>query len=254
MPHYTVQKVAEMSGITVRTLHYYDKIGLLKPSVRTRSRYRKYGELELLRLQQILFYKELDFSLKEISAILDDPGFDVVRALKSHKEALKKRKQRLDRLLDTIDKTIEKLNKGTMLKHEKLYEGLPKEKAEAWRNEAIEKWGRERIEASETSLRKMSEEELNTLKNDFSATWEELAKLAESGKDPMGKSVQAVVACHYECIRAFWGREPEAEAYKGLGELYVHDERYTATDGKPNPRFAEFLKRAMTHFADTQLK
>ena len=153
---YSIGDLAKLAGVSIRTLRYYDKIGLLKPAERARSRYRYYGENELLRLQQILFYKELDFSLKEIMVMLDDSDFDIVNALKSHKTELKKRKSRIDKLLVTIEKTISNLEEGTMLNHEELYEGLPKEKAEAWRNEAIEKWGKETVENSETSLQKMS--------------------------------------------------------------------------------------------------
>ncbi len=141
MDGYTVKKLAEMAGVSVRTLHHYDETGLLKPAERTNAGYRLYGEDELLRLQQILFYKELDFPLKKIAEILESPRFDKVAALKQHKIALKNRRTRLDTLLSTVDKTISKIEEDTIMSYEELYEGFPKEKAEAWRNEAIEKWG-----------------------------------------------------------------------------------------------------------------
>ncbi len=247
---HSIGDLARMAGVSIRTLRYYDKIGLLKPSERARSRYRYYGEGELLRLQQILFYKELDFSLKEIKAILDDPHFDVVKALESHKTALKKRKNRIDKLLVTINNTISNLEEGTMLNHDELYEGLPKEKTEAWRNEAIEKWGEDTIEHSETSLKKMTKAEFNKLKDDFTVNIETLVSLMT--EDPKSDKVQAEIAKHYVFIQKFWGRKPNPEAYKGLGQLYVSDNRYTKVNGKPNPEFAEFMSKAMSYFVDTR--
>ena len=92
MDNYSVKKLSQLAGVSVRTLHLYDKMGLLKPSVRTEARYRLYGEKELLRLQQILFYRELDIPLKDIQTILDDPEFDLLKALEAHKKALLARK------------------------------------------------------------------------------------------------------------------------------------------------------------------
>ncbi len=109
MNGYSVKKLAKLAGVSVRTLHHYDQLGLLKPSLRTEARYRLYGEKELLRLQQILLYKELDFSLQEIGDILDKADFDLLEALQSHKTALQSRRDRLGVLLTTIDKTIQKL-------------------------------------------------------------------------------------------------------------------------------------------------
>lgn len=88
MDNYSVKKLAKLAGVSVRTLHLYDKMGLLRPSVRTEARYQPYGEKELLYLQQILFHRELDFPLKDNSTILDDPAFNLVQALEGHRKAL----------------------------------------------------------------------------------------------------------------------------------------------------------------------
>lgn len=256
MKKYSVKQLARLAGVSVRTLHLYDEIGLLKPSTRTEARYRLYGEKELLRLQQILFYKELDFSLQEICNILDDPDFDLLQALESHKEALQSRRDRISTLLTTIDKTILKLKEGIMLDDEELYKGLPKEKAAAYRKEAIDQWGQDTIERSENYLRGMGKEGLAKLKADFTEIWQTLASMMH--EDPASEKVQEQVARHYACIRMFWGTvdlpDKQAEAYEGLGELYVNDERYTTIDDKPNPEFARFLSKAMSHFANTRLK
>ncbi len=256
MENYSVKKLSELAGVSVRTLHLYDEIGLLKPSVRTAAGYRLYGEKELLRLQQILFYKELDFPLQKIATILDDPDFDLVRALESHKHILSERSKKLSSLLTTIDKTISKIKNGTTMKHEELYAGLPKEAAESWRSEAIEKYGKETIERSEKSLMKMTKEDFSKLKAESAKLSETLATMVN--EDPSSSKVQNVIAQHYVVIRKFWGThgsdEKQAEAYAGLGELYVADERYTIINGKPNPAYAEFMKKAMRIFSDAKLR
>jgi DNA-binding transcriptional MerR regulator len=131
MRQYSVNQLAKMAGVSVRTLHHYDRFGLLKPSVRTEARYRLYGKDELIRLQQILFYKELDFSLADIRRILNDPNFDRVTALESHRHALERRRDKLTTLLGTIDKTILELKgEQIMMTDEELYEGFSKQQAE----------------------------------------------------------------------------------------------------------------------------
>ena len=256
METYSVKQLAKMAGVSVRTLHLYDQMGLLKPAARTAARYRLYGKAELSRLQQILFYRELDFPLQTIRDTLNDPAFEVVQALESHKAALLARRDRIARLLVTIDNTISHLTTGSnMLTIEELYEGLPKEQAEAYRTEAVKKWPAE-AEQAETSLRKQSKADLHALKTEFRNLWQQLAAMTQ--QEPTSAPVQAQVAHHYALIRQFWGTadsaDAQAEAYAGLGQLYVSDERYTATDGHTNPAFADFLSKAMRHFAETKLK
>lgn len=253
---YPVKKLARLAGVSVRTLHLYDELGLLKPHSRTGAGYRLYGEQELLRLQQILFYRELDVPLQQIGEIIDDPEFDVVTALHRHKKELQERRNRIGVLLKTLDKTIDALKQKTMLNHDELYEGLPKEKAKAWREEAVAKFGKETVEKSESALRKLSKADYQQLGADQKAITDRLFEL--QNEDPESAAVQEEIARHYKNIRRFWGtaNEPDkqAEAYAGLGQLYVNDERYTMRDEKPQPAFAQFLAKAMAYFAETQLK
>ncbi len=114
MKKYTAKEVANLSGVSVRTLHHYDKIGLLKPATRSEKNYRFYGEAELLKLQQILFYKELGFPLREISSILKAPDFDLIKALENHQSALKSRQQQITKMLKTIKTTLSNLKNQTM--------------------------------------------------------------------------------------------------------------------------------------------
>jgi DNA-binding transcriptional MerR regulator len=254
--NYGVKQLAKMAGVSIRALHLYDKMGLLKPQARTVSRYRMYGEKELLRLQQILFYKELDFPLKEIAHILDNPNFELVAGLESHRAALLARKDRITTLLDTIDRTIKNLKNRTMENYEELYEGLSNEQATAYRNQAIEKWGEDVVIRSEQGLKEMPKLNLEQLKADQKAIMKALLSLV--AEEPESAEVQEEIAQHYANIRSFWGvsdpTDLKAETYKGLAELYVTDESYLSQEEKPNLEFANFMRRAMICFAESKLK
>ena len=254
--NYSVKQIARLAGVSVRTLHLYDKMGLLKPAIRTRAGYRQYGQAELLRLQQILFYRELDMPLKAIAEILNDPNFDLTKALASHKIALRVRRDRLSTLLKTIDKTIMNLKNKTMNNAEELYEGMPKEQAASWRREAIDKWGEDTVRRSEKALLEMDKLDLDQLKADQKDIVHQLLLL--NNKAPESDEVQEQIARHYANIRSFWGvsdpTDLKAETYKGLAELYVADERYTASDGKTDLEFASFMRKGMLYFAEHNLR
>lgn len=256
MKKYSAKGLSKLAGVSVRTLHHYDEIGLLKPAIRTEAKYRLYGENELLKLQQILFYKELDFSLKEIIDILDDPDFDLIKAFESHKQALISRQKRISLMLNTIEKTVLNLKGKKMITNEELYEGFSTEKVTKIRSEAIEKYGEEKVETSENYLKKLSKEQLEQLKNEQKEIFINLFDYSD--KEPESEIVQMEIARHYKNTRKFWGTDGSSvsqwKEYKGLGELYIADERFTMIDGKAQPEFAIFLSKAMTYFANTQLK
>jgi DNA-binding transcriptional MerR regulator len=121
---YTVKQVAEMSGVSVRTLHFYDETGLLKPARQGANGYRLYEEPQLLTLQQILFYRELGFELKQIKGILGRADFEKVAALQSHRKVLQKNLARTRTLIETIDKTIQHLKGGKKMKSEEMFLGF----------------------------------------------------------------------------------------------------------------------------------
>lgn len=253
---YSVKQLAKLAGVTVKTLHLYDKTGLLKPAERTGSRYRLYKEKELLRLQQILFYKELDFPLKQIRSILDDPDFDLVDALKDHKKMLKEKKARIGILMKTIDNTIYSLTHKTMLNLEDLYEGLSKEEARSYRNQAISSYGEEVVTHAENHLRTLSKEDMQALV----ARQKELGIALYSLKDqqPESRQVQAHIHQHYSNTRKLWGThhaaDKQADAYQGLGQLYLTDERFTSEYGTPDADFRSFISKAMSVYADQNLR
>lgn len=248
---FSVKELAALAGVTVRTLHLYDQRGLLCPS-RTEAGYRTYGEAELFRLQQILFYKALGFSLKEIADVLDDPGFELISALESHKEALELKRQHISEMLKTIDKTVLTLKKEhKMSNYEELYKGISRETAAAYRKGAIEKYGAETVQTAENYLGKLSKEEIQQLKEEQKDIINCLNELI--AENPASEKVQKEIGRHYLNIRQFWGtsahEDPQLEAYKGLGDLYVSDDRFIQTHGKSNPVLARFMRDAMQCFA-----
>lgn len=252
---YTVKELAELSGVSVRALHHYDETGLLKPTARTEAGYRLYGEKELLRLQQILFYRALGLSLREIQTLLDAPDFDTLQALAQHRKALASKKKELAAMLTTVDKTIAKLKGDIMMSDQELYDGFP-EDARKYRAEAAEKYGEETIRQSENALRKLSKAQLQALQEESARVLEDLA--ASAHLQPDSQEVQKLIARHYELIRQFWGTsglaDNQACAYAGLGQLFVDDERFMSVDGKPRPEFAAFMRDAMKHFSETILR
>ncbi len=250
MKAYTVHQLAEMAGVSVRTLHHYDQIELLKPSSRTDRGYRQYAEADLLRLQQILFYKELDFPLREIQRALDEPGFDPVEALAAHRRELERRAERLERLMSTIDKTILKLTEETMtLTDDELYEGFSKEEREAYPREARERYGEEAVRQSEERARKMTREQWQMQKKEG----EEVPRLLAAcmDKDPGDPEVQKLIARHCAMIAMFFDVTPEI--YRGLGQMYVEDPRFRAHYEKFGPGLADFMKPAMEYYAEHTL-
>jgi DNA-binding transcriptional MerR regulator len=247
---YTVRQLAKLAGVTVRTLHHYDQIGLLRPNARTAAGYRLYGETDLLRLQQILLFKEMDVPLEQIREILDDPQFDLVQALRGHRQTLQARAARLETLLLTVDKTIAKLTEDTtMMTVEELYEGFPKEQAERYRREARERWDPDFVEATEQRARKLSKAQWQAIQQQGETVTQLLASLMDHSPDD--PAVQAAIAQHHAWIENFY--PAPADLYRGLGQMYVEHPEFRAFYEKYRPGLAEFMQAAMAHYAGTAL-
>ncbi len=243
---YTVRQLAEMAGVSVRTLHHYDQIGLLAPSARTEAGYRLYGQADLLRLQQILFFRELDLPLAEIQAILNDPGFDQVTALQQHRLLVQARLERLGALLTTIDRTIAKLTEVDMsLTDEELYEGFPKEQVERWKREVDEQYDPALVAESNRRVRAMSKAQWNDVKAEGDAISRRMAELM--GRDPAAPEVQATIARQHAWIERFY--PCSAEMFEGLGQHYADHPEFRATYDKYALGLADFMRDAMAYYA-----
>ncbi|MBL8966061.1 MAG: MerR family transcriptional regulator, partial [Spirochaetaceae bacterium] len=175
--NYRIGAFAALAGVSVRTLHHYDRLGLLQPRARDAAGYRVYGEAELFRLQQILFFRELEMPLGEIRSLLERPGFDPVEALRGHRRLLEEKAVRIGRLLATIDRSIARLGgEDNMLSDEELYEGFRKTEIEAVKKEAAERWGDgEAYRESQRRVARMSKEDWAAAKAGISAVELEIA-------------------------------------------------------------------------------
>ncbi|MEZ4775909.1 MAG: MerR family transcriptional regulator [Bacteroidia bacterium] len=247
MANYSVKKLSQIAGVSIRTLHHYDKIGLLKPPERRENGYRYYGRNELFRLQQILFYRELDFPLKEIADILDDPEFDLREALAFHRRELLRRTDRIRTLVGTIDRTLAELNqqKGMMTDKE-MYEGFKPELVESIRKEVADRWGEDELLETEARIRQMGKEGWIDHKAKGEEITQLLADLMELGPDHV--QVQQTVALHHQYLNQFY--EVSEERYRGLGKLYVEDERFTAYYEKFRLGLAAFVNQAIQVYCD----
>lgn len=249
MKEYTVKTLASLAGISVRTLHHYDKIGLLKPSKRTDAGYRVYREKDLLKLQQILLYREVEMPLDRIKAVINKAGFDMIKALENHKKCLIERKQRTKVLIRTIDKTINSLKEeSAMLKDEELYEGFSKEEIKAIKKEVKEKYDPKMVKESYQNVARLSKPEFNNLKKEGEDITKEMALLL--GSDPAGEKAQKVIAKHYNYLHNFY--KPNYEMYRGLGDLYVTDGRFRAYYEKFGKNLADFMKEAIYAFVESK--
>jgi DNA-binding transcriptional MerR regulator len=243
---YTVRQLANMAGVSVRTLHHYDHVGLLRPSARTAAGYRLYSTKDLLRLQQILLYKEFDLPLEEIRRILDDPGFDPVRALAQHRRTLELRAERLAHLLHTIDRTIARLTEVDMsLTDEELYEGLPKEQVERWKREVDERYDPKLVAESNRRVHAMSKEQWHAVKAEGDAISHRMAELI--GRAPGDPEVQTTIARQHAWIENFY--PCSAEVFTGLGQHYADHPEFRANYDKVRPGLADFMRDAMAYYA-----
>jgi DNA-binding transcriptional MerR regulator len=238
---YTINQLASMAGVSVRTLHYYDQIGLLKPSSVSANGYRLYEIEALLRLQQILFYREMEMKLEQIRAILDRTDFDVLTALSAHKNALQARAERLKRLLQTIDNTIDQLKGRKSMNEKGLFEGFSEEVQEKYVLEAEQIYDPETVKASNRRWKAYSPEEKKRILGDSKAVYTNLA--AEMSKGVASVEVQSIIAHWHRNMQFFWS--PNDEQLVGLAELYCGDKRFRANLDRLDPNLAGFMRDAV---------
>lgn len=222
---YTVKDLAKLAGVSIRTLHYYDEVGLLKPICYGQNGYRYYGENELLRLQQILFFRELGFELKKIIKILDRGDFDKIIALQSHKKILIKNLERTHNLIATIEKTIEHLRGTNQMKAEELYFGFSKEKQELYEKQLIERFGqavKPHIKESHKNIKKWSKAQWEDSNKEFESICQDLTQLLKEGVSPDAKKAQEIIFRHYSWLKKFW--TPTKESYAGHAQFIIESD------------------------------
>lgn len=248
---YAIKALAELAGVTTRTLRWYDAEGLLKPGRTTEAGYRIYGPEQVDRLQQVLFYRELGFELAEIRSILDDPDFDRQAALQSHLAALEDRRARLDALILTVHRTIESMKGGHTMSDSEKFEAFKRERIaenEAQYGAEIRaKYGEAAVEGSNKLLEKMSREEYDRMTAIGEELQQRLERAVTGGISPESDEGRAIAALHQEWLSFTWpSYSPQAHA--GLAEMYVADERFTAYYDKTVLGCAAFLRDAIAAY------
>lgn len=250
---YTVKKLAKISGVTVRTLHFYDEVGLLKPACYGSNGYRFYEEEQLLILQQILFYRELGFDLKRIQKVLGRTDFDKIAALASHRKVLEKDLARTRKLIKTIDKTIEHLKGTKKMKDQEMYWGFSKEKQAEHEKYLIDRFGegmKEGIAESHRKIKNWRKAEWEKSGKEFDAICKELVALMEKRFAAGSSEAQSMVRRHFQWLKKFW--TPNRESYSGHSQLIVDSDLRKAYDAY-HPRLAEFLADGIKGFAERKL-
>ncbi len=248
MMFYTVKKLADIAGISVRTLHYYDEMGLLKPKSRTANGYRYYDDGAIVRLQQIMFFRELGFGLDEIKKILADPDFDVIQALQSHRTLLLKKSERISELVTTIEKTIKNLKGETDMPIKDYYEGFSDEQIEKYRQEVRERWGEKTLEDSEARVVNMGKEKFKALQEEGGAIFKAISDNMPKGYD--SKEVQELVAKWRDWLENF--SHYSDEAVLGLGQAYSRHPDFAKFFAKYDAAFPEFFTKAIEYYCSNK--
>jgi DNA-binding transcriptional MerR regulator len=251
----TVRQMAKVSGVSVRALHHYDQIGLLKPAFTGQNRYRYYGQDELLRLQQILLHRELGIPLGEIGAILDAPGFDRLEALRQQRERLSEEAKRYAQLVRTIDRTIASLEGDRAMRNADLYKGISPDKQAEYEAWLVEQYGGdmpERIALSKRNYEALSADEKQQLNQELHDLEQGLAEGLRSGV-PMGSpSLDPLLKRHQAWVTQMWDKPCPPEAYSGLADLYLSHPDFVARFEAIEPGFAEYLSGSMKVHARRQ--
>lgn len=243
---YSVKELADLAGVSRRTLHYYDEIGLLRPSDVGENGYRAYDEQALMRLQQILFYRELDFELERIKAILDEPGFDLVTALQGHRAALEKRRARLSTLLETVNSTIMHLVGEVNMSDKNVFRGFSEEQQKAYEKQATEQWGEARVQPSVKLWNSYGKARQQEIMEEGSRNYTDI--VSEMDKEPESAEVQTIVKRWHQHLYYFY--EPSLEVLRGLGNTYNDHPDFNATFTAIHPDLPSFLQKAINYYVD----
>ncbi|CAM3956372.1 MerR family transcriptional regulator [Saccharibacillus endophyticus] len=241
-----VKEVSQLAGISVRTLHHYDEIGLLRPDAVTEAGYRMYSDHDMERLQQILFFRELGFSLKEIRRILDSPAFDRLEALELQRRMLEEKMAHTRRMIANIDHSIQHAKGEVTMTNEQRFEGIDFTN-NPYEQEARERWGDAAIDESKRKLARRTDtpERQAELRQEWDTRMSVLAEARH--EDPASPRAQEVIGEWYAFLDNFGTYS--YEAFAGLGQMYVQDERFTKNIDKYGEGLAAFMCEAMGIYA-----
>lgn len=226
---YSISALSELAGVSARTLRYYDEIGLLKPLYANDAGYRFYGEHEVALLQQILFYRERGFELKQIQQILFQPDFDIRNALIDHLRDLKEKRKQIDRLIDTVEQTIAaeegEISMSDKQKFEALKQNLVEKNEEQYGEEVRAAYGSDALESSNRKVLSMTQEQWDRFVQLEREIKERLQQGVREELKPESDEAGKIVALHKEWLCMTW-KSYTPQMHRGLAELYEADERF----------------------------
>jgi DNA-binding transcriptional MerR regulator len=243
----TVGEVAALSGVTVRTLHHYDDLGLLCPSERSDAGYRLYSYDHLARLQEILIWRGLGFSLSEIKALLDDPGYDRLGALRRQRELIEREIGRLGTLASAVDAAIHAQRNGNHLEETTMFDGFDHA---AYEDEARERWGdTEAYRESSRRTQQYGDAEWTEIRRESDAIVRELVTLMRAGEPATGETARALAERHRQHISR-WFYPCSSAMHRALGEMFIADERFARNYEREAKGLAHYFHDAIIANAD----
>jgi MerR family transcriptional regulator, thiopeptide resistance regulator len=249
---YSVSQVSRMAHVTVRTLHHYDEIGLLTPSQRGQNGYRQYTDGDLERLQQILLFKELGFSLDAIYSLIDEPAPDRKAALLSQRELLRGELRKTNAVIRAIDTALHVLEETGTMSSEKMFDGFDEFGHAQYADEARERWGdTDAYKESARRARKYSKQDWQRMKEEMDAVHNGMAEMMRSGKSADDPKVAALAEQHRLHIDR-WFYPCSHQMHQALGDMYIADPRFTATYEKIAPGLAQYVRDAIAANAAAQ--
>lgn len=245
---YTVKQLADLAQISVRTLHYYDEIDLLRPSQVGANGYRYYDDTALLRLQQILFYREIGLELLQIREILDSPDFDLLAALRSHRAVLQQKISRLENLISTVDSTIMHLKGERNMSRKRLFEAFSEEKQKEYEREARLQYGPDKVNESIRLWNSYSAAQKQAIGEEGNQVYSDFVDALEAGKSPDSAEVQDIARRWHRHLHYFY--EPTLEILRGLSETYNTHPEFIANFQKLHVDLPAFLQAAIAQYVD----
>ena len=251
---YTVKQLAKLSGVSVRTLHWYDEKGLLKPAYVGSNGYRYYEDEQLLLLQQILFFRELGFNLNDIQNLLARDDFDKLQALQSHKKILLSDIDRKKTLITTIDKTILHLRGKQKMNNEELYYGFDSTRQKEYEEYIVKAYGlgaEKALLESKKRTAKWDQDEWDSVKNTGDAIHKDLAQAIDKGLAPECEKVQSIIERHYQLQNRFY--DLTKEIYIGLTDLYSGHPDFKKYFDKYHPEMIGYISKAIKYYAENNL-
>ncbi|MEE8357646.1 MAG: MerR family transcriptional regulator [Anaerolineales bacterium] len=243
---YTIKIIADLAGITTRTLRYYDQLGLLIPSEIGENGYRYYDHNCLLRLQQVLYFRELDVPLKEIQYILSRPDFQLLPALENHRDALKDQVKRINKLLETLGKTISSLQGEGNMSEKEFFEGFDETQYE---DETRERWGgTPQYAESQRKWSSYSRDQKEEIKEEGGRI--SIRMVTENPEaSPDDPDVQAAVGEYYEYLNKYF-YSCEVEFMRGLADMWVQDPGFAVNYERIREGGAAFVRKAVHIYCD----